>query len=56
MEGFTLKCNECGKETIVTMNSEGEIIFENGNVNFGCAGYDGELGIACICGNKFEED
>jgi len=53
---FTLKCNNCGKETIVFADEKGWIEFNNKFVSFYTSGYGGEVGIRCgDCDNSIEE-
>lgn len=51
MGGFTIICNKCGKETIVTENME----YTDKGIEVIATGYGGELGIMCNCGNRVED-
>ena len=56
MKGFTIKCNECGKETTFSKKDVdyGELMRDNNNINI-YGGYGGEVNICCDCGNQVEE-
>lgn len=51
MAGFTLKCNNCGKE--ITINSKSDFHKE---IYFYNAGYDGELGVNCACCDNYIDE
>jgi len=50
-EGFTARCNQCGKETIYT----GNLDRNNDNIKIMATGYGGEVGILCECGSDVSE-
>lgn len=55
MKGFTIKCNECGKETIY-INGKSFMETDNSNVTITPNGYGGEVAIICDCGQKIQDN
>lgn len=57
MKGFTIKCNECGKETIYTQGEKWKET-NNNNITIDSYGYTHSTmeEIYCVCGNKVEDD
>lgn len=51
MKGFTIKCNDCGKETMIT----DDLVTDNNNIDIRSTGYDEQVGMFCECGNKAED-
>lgn len=52
MGGFTIKCNICGKEIVVTQQ-DGVNVSSNPIAIYG--GYDGEIFVQCDCGNEIND-
>ena len=62
MKSFTIKCNECGKETNIFIGNiikygreEQGYKCDNDNITITQCDYGGEIGIYCTCGNEIEE-
>lgn len=55
MKGFTIKCNECGKETIYTKEPDEIRIMADNSIISLIPDRDGDMGIVCDCGNELLE-
>ena len=63
-KGFTIKCNECGKETVFIQstfiyNKRTEvksIETNNRNIGLSVTGYEGQHAIQCECGNTVQSE
>lgn len=54
-KGFTLKCNECGNEIIITLGNDRLFTYDQEKIKI-IADYSMYLSISCcICGQKIEE-
>ena len=54
-KGFTIKCNECGKETIYTIEPGEVRIKSNNSIISLIPDRDWNMSIMCDCGNDISE-
>ena len=47
MDGFTIKCNKCGKEIVIGTETE-----DKATIHVERYGYDDETIVWCECGNE----
>lgn len=53
MDGFTIKCNKCGKEQMLSSDMHFSV---DKTISLYVASYQEEIIIECECGNSVEEE